>query len=1073
MKKIFRLLLALMLCISGNFVLVDAKAESLSTIAKEILDSKCVGCFNLEGVEYLDLEEPIYTNIINGPLYECEQCGGECQIFYIVYDMPFAIKDNNIKFSSYIVKQDCKKYDVETQLSDYPALDMSIIKSSALWNVIDIEGIEYYVPDTIMVEEKNERKFFSLINDKLNLITLDTEKINLYKNEECASKCVTVKNAYKIVESTGLSDYNFDNNMLVCKNCSECDICSNLVASNGRTANGKGISNYCPEHTCAFIWDVKVADGCENLTCKLANVAGENYCSTHKCGYCSAPIVGVNLNPILNGNYSPIHYYGSNEYGYSNYCKIHFCYKVGCRAIRSNASDLYCNDSNNNHSNECVLPGCTRPRSNRVNKVCELHASSIEVTKCPCGGVYIDGKCIACQLDELIGEDILSDDNSSRNIVCEHPDDKKVKGSDYIFVSEYYHGIKITCTQCGGWAMETIAHTDDNKNGICDVCLQNCHLLQDPTQVRKNNMTFFIKDSMTEGGHMFFGGNGEMNSQQDTLNTMGVAAEDVEGKVIMATTNATGESRNGNNWKAGTNVQVTVDQVKESGIDHLHGYSSGSQLAIATASALVKEGSDQIEEVVIYDGFFAADTVPGDFENVLQSGTQVTFYWVEATGKADYYQTAAERLREWQKLYPNLNIIPLPDATHGNVVKKAQEYQGKKFEKIEKCQRCGIESKTEIMNGYCGSCWEKIVNAKKETPTECKHSYDLTNKEYVWHSLDYHQVMTICTICKVPTSDYAPHKDQNRDGICDLCLNSCNVATAQKYGSDDKVCEHQYEDSGYKTKDKYYHFLVKTCAKCSEEKLTMGKHDYEAYSADRKCKLCGEVKCKKAQMSFDAGSDDATIMVFAGKDEMESFKATRARYERVIGDNEGEYVIVTTTEKSEGEGNSKNWIAGDNKDTTGDYIVNSGVKEIHTYSNSSHIAIEAVYNAKEKGAEVETLVMYDGFYGVTNDNAGHFEEIIANGTKVEFYYTIGILESYGKYSKRLKSVPEGYATWLQSQNGKGYQLPVKDGVFYKTNPEHYLEWLAEENPNFTFVKLGEDANHGNVVDKAQEYKEQQ
>ena len=1031
MKKVFKLLLVLLICIGGNFMLIDSNAATLPSIDKEILDSKCVGCLKLEGLSIIDLENekiPVYTIQITD---ECKECDSESALYYFyTKKMPYANKDS-VELIPSSVERDCECNKERINVTNYPSINISNLSKRSDWIKVELAEGTYYVYSSVIKEEKTERKFFSLIDGKLNLITLDIEKINLYKNEECESDCENAESTSQIVESVGLSYYDFDNNMLVCKECSECDNCSEKVASNGSITEDVAISNFCPNHACAFIWDVVVSKNYdfENLTCKLEKIGGQSYCSTHKCGNCDSPVVGVNLNPFN----TPIYYSGSNEFGYSNYCEVHRCYKVGCRAAASNsgaATKGYCNA--NNHINECVVPGCERIRSKKLaNNVCDYH-DNVLVTACGCGGVIINGECIQCGLDQLIDEDILAEDNKARNIICTHPKEKVIEDTKYIFISEHYHGIKIICTKCGNSYIKIDAHSDSDGNGICEVCLLVCRLLENPVQVNDGKMTFFIRDGFGKGGHMFFGGNGEMNSQKDTLNTMGIAAEGVEGKVIMATTSATGETRSGNNWKTGTNVQVTVDQVKESGIDHLHGYSSGSQLAIATASALIKEGNNQIEEVVIYDGFFAADTVPTDFENVLQSGTQVTFYWVETTGNADYYKTAAQRLKDWQKLYPNLNIIPLVDATHGNVVQKAQEYEGKEMVS-QKCLRCNTISKTEVTNGYCASCWIKIASTKQETPPACSHSYDLTNKEYKWITVAYHQVKTICTKCKYTKADNEIHKDSNEDGICDLCKNE--IAVKNNDDKDKNKCEHEYAINGYTFETVGFHKVNKVCSKCGEK--TSESESHKDLDEDGNCDLCpkestGSSTINKMLFYTIEGEGKESHMIFGGSDEMYSEKGTLNKFKSVLEYIDGKAIIATTTEKSDQTQYGQNWTKSTNIKVTVEQIKEAGVDHLQGYSSGSLITIAAASAlAQEGNTQVKEIILYDGFYGIQYIPED-FETLLKRGTQITFYWTKEAAEM-----SRYKTVRSSVNKW------------------------------AEEYSNLKLIEV-EGATHSNIVEKSQE-----
>ena len=1014
MKKIFRLFLVLMLCIGGNFLLVDAKAETLPTIDNEIIEAKCVGCLKLTGVNILDLEtvsmKDKYIFYSNSDKHhgKCEDENSRYKIQYSISKMPYVFTDE-FKIKNYGARLVCPcGYEYGT--SDYP-LTTSMVIGNSDWCKINVGDKNYYVHKSIMEEGENERRFFSSINGKLNLVTLDIGKINLYKNEECEVTCENVIQAHKIVESTGSQGYKFDNDMLVCKECSECDTCGEKVASNGMTQKESQISKYCPEHACSFIWDVMVSsDSIENLTCKSSKLEGFSYCNIHKCGECSGPVVGVNVNPIITAE-TPEHYSGSAESGYSNYCQNSFCYEVGCTAIRSGkaAGQEWCS----NHINNCSYPNCSKEVSKKITKkLCDEHAN-VEVNTCKiCKRRSIGDICVNCAL-------------------CGHSEDKIRIENEYMLFSERYHGKKAIC-ECGVVLIAQLeVHTDDNKDGICEVCLKNCYLVKDSTTTTIGKMQYLTIDGMGDGTYMLFGGNGEMHSLNETLNKYGVVMEGIDGTVILATTKETSiTDRAGNNWKAGTNINVTVEQIKQSGVDHLQGYSSGSQPVIASASKLIDEGNKQIEEIVLYDGFFGVDTLPKDFEKVLDSGTKVTFYWTDAA--AQYYGTAVDNLAKWSEMYPNLELIKLPDANHGTVVAKAQEHEGQEAPKSKKCTRCGKISKTEIINGYCSTCLVKISGEDyKETP-KCDHSYDSTNKEYKWVTSAYHQVKTICTKCKYTKADNEIHKDSDKDGICDLCKNK--IITNNKDDKDNNKCEHEYTISGYTFETVGFHKVNKVCSKCGEK--TSENEIHKDLDEDGNCDLCKKVDesdniISKMNFYTIAGTGDKSYMLFGGSDEMYSQKGTQNKFKSVLEDIEGKVIIATTTEKSDTTQYGQNWTKSTNIQVTVDQIKEAGIDHLQGYSSGSLLTIAAASALVQEGnTQIKEIILYDGFYGIQYIPED-FEKLIKSGTEITFYWTKEAAEM-----SRYKTVRSSVNNW------------------------------AEEYSNLKLVEVT-GANHGNVIEKAQ------
>ena len=716
MRNFIKILLLIIPFILGNQNFCYAETTTLPVIDNKIIESKCIGCFEFNGVDILDLEtitmNYTFCSISDRHHGRCEDKDSRYKIQYSINKMPYVFTDE-FKIKNYGEKLVCPcGYNGGSSKS--PLTTVMIIESGD-WHKISLENKEYYVHKEIMKEEEDERKFFCLINGKLNLVTLNTEEINLYKNKKCEVTCENVIQAYQILESTDLAYYDAENNVLICKGCRECDTCSKEVASNGMTQDAMQLSNFCPEHACGFIWDILVSNvsfgnlSCytiENLICKVEKIEGFSYCQTHKCGECPGPVVGVNVNPIIK-NETPEFYSGSNEFGYSNYCQNSFCYEVGCRAIRSGkaAGKEWCA----NHINKCSYPNCNQEVSKRITKkLCDQHASK-EANICKfCGTRCIDNACLNCNLDTLLG-DVFINGNEERKKNCEHPENELIVKNEYILLGfEDYHGKKAICNKCGFLTTKLEVHIDEESDGICDSCSQICRILKDPIRIFDGNMGYLMIDGRGDETHMFCGGNHEMREFYTTINKMGGAIHNVDGKVIVVRTREESiTDRKGNNWKYGVNA--SVEQAKEMGTTHFHGYSSGSQHIISTVSTLIQEGSNQVEQVTIYDGYFAADTVPEDFEIVLKSGVPVTFYSIQTTADESYYKDASDRIEEWKKLYPNLEVINLEGATHNDVVQKSQEYNGEQYQQLEKCQKCDKESTTQIVKGYCGVCWQKMT----------------------------------------------------------------------------------------------------------------------------------------------------------------------------------------------------------------------------------------------------------------------------------------------------------------------------------------------------------------------------
>jgi len=234
----------------------------------------------------------------------------------------------------------------------------------------DSDGNKYFIHRSIFaITEDNatsERKLLSKNGDNIYLYSYDPSVVDIYMIRDRAIYPVY----YTIMPGTQLFiTNNIDEGkeyFLVCDTFSECTSCEKYVACNNGSNSMQGeiiLSDYCPDHTCHFIWDVmnnSDSGEVEGLVCQNEKANGSDYCADHKCKACGKPIIGRNIYSGANlqlENYTVENYQGNDRAQYSNFCETHYCKEYNCNSgkARVREDELFCTVHDN-----CLVAGCDK-----------------------------------------------------------------------------------------------------------------------------------------------------------------------------------------------------------------------------------------------------------------------------------------------------------------------------------------------------------------------------------------------------------------------------------------------------------------------------------------------------------------------------------------------------------------------------------------------------------------------------------------------------------------------------------------------------------------------------------------
>lgn len=413
----------------------------------------------------------------------------------------------------------------------------------------------------------------------------------------------------------------------------------------------------------------------------------------------------------------------------------------------------------------------------------------------------------------------------------------------------------------------------------------------------------------------------------------------------------------------------------------------------------------------------------------------------------------------------------------------------------EKCRICNwtngkalghnfnnIKSKlnpTCTKDGYkiyeCTRCY----STKKETIKKLDHNYKLDSKKDPTCTEDgYKRYECVnCTSRKtVKINNLGGHifvydKTKQPDSSTHVmkCTNSgCKKTSSQKHdmttatcttAAKCKVCNwtngklksHEFsKEITYKqnVQDISTHFKIRTCKICGMEvKGSKTPHTFKEVNKKTKECVCGiiqengRLKVKNDEMYYTIieGKGSNATLLLGGNTEMNDTEKTIEKYKTVIENNEGPIIVATTTVNKDDEQNFGKkglvWVKGhdNNVSNTVKQIQENNVNIVEAYSSGSYQGIVTVSEmASKKDNPVKELILYDGFFGVSNTGIDVLKNILDSGVTVYFYYAQDTINEVKEYKSVMNQI-----------NGL-------------------------KSDNLKIIKVDSKATHGNVIEYAQE-----
>lgn len=363
---------------------------------------------------------------------KCAQCGAKEKDHPSVHisNLRYAYKVGEINITNEVFDECAKKSNKELEKA---------IKAKS--EQVEINGEEWYVNSSLLA---NGMRLLFTNEGGLSLISFNMGEIDLYA-QDFTGNSIDGNRAEKVrigaiftdgycvgdnVSITAVDLYSgaeITNAFFVCTNHRKCLECNRAVAVSDMEID---ISAYCEEHTCAFVWEtnneVAGIGSTEGLMCKEKNDGSTPYCSEHRCMNCTNPVIGVNLNDIVD-EFLP--YDGDNGSLYSRFCAKHACRFRECRSNIANP------DANTPETSDGIVAN--------IHKCCERHSTV----------------CIFCGLANLVTTN--SYNQAGHRMVC--PD---CLSANFIN-GQLKEGVLKTCANCG---QQSIKGHYDGDTFLCTVC---------------------------------------------------------------------------------------------------------------------------------------------------------------------------------------------------------------------------------------------------------------------------------------------------------------------------------------------------------------------------------------------------------------------------------------------------------------------------------------------------------------------------------------------------------------------------------------------------------------------------